>query len=45
MGANVRTNTFEINASDGELIIGRISKDALPEVASFVLDQQCNACS
>lgn len=43
MGANVRTKTFEINTSDGEIITGRISKDALPEVASFVLDQQCNS--
>lgn len=43
MGANVRTKTFEINTKDGEKITGRISKDALPEVASFVLDRQCQA--
>ena len=43
MGANIRTKTFEINTNDGEKITGRISKDALPAVASFVLDKQCNA--
>lgn len=43
MGANVRTKTFEINTSDGEKITGRISKDAIPGVASFVLDKQCKA--
>jgi hypothetical protein len=43
MGANVRTKTFEINTDQGEKIIGRISKDALPEVASFVLDKKCKA--
>lgn len=43
MGANVRTKTFEINTSDGEIISGRISKDALSGVASFVLDKECNA--
>ncbi|MEQ6378405.1 hypothetical protein RZN25_16455, partial [Bacillaceae bacterium S4-13-56] len=43
VGANVRTKTFEINTSDGEKITGRISKNALPEVASFVLDKQCKA--
>lgn len=43
MGANVRTKTFEISDENGEKITGRISKDALPEVASFVLDKPCNA--
>ncbi|SMB88800.1 hypothetical protein SAMN00017405_0529 [Desulfonispora thiosulfatigenes DSM 11270] len=43
MGANVRTKTFEISDENGEKITGRISKDALSEVASFVLDKPCNA--
>jgi hypothetical protein len=43
MGANVRTKTFEINSYDGEKISGRITKDALPVVAAFVLSESCEA--
>jgi len=43
MGANVRTKTFEIYTDDGEKITGRISKDALSDIASFVLDRPCKA--
>lgn len=42
-GANVRTKTFEIHTNFGEIITGRISKDALLKVASFVLDKPCSA--
>lgn len=43
MGANVRTRTFEISTDEEERITGRITKDALNKVASFILAKKCKA--